>query len=296
MKIKSIFGLLKRALGPNLTQAIRPIGHGIKAYLASLFFGFPSRKLKIIAITGTKGKTSTTIFLGRLLNHLGVKAGYLSTAVINSSGEQSGEIINPYKMTSIDAVYLQKELSNMVKNGCKYAVIELSSEGLKQNRHRGLGKFAGGIFLNIYPEHLDSHGGFENYRLAKSVLFKHLAKNSFFVASGQGDQLEHSRFMYRQIPVEVAKTVKDYYVSQVRDYKIIDTKESIFKELSIDNNVIKTGFVADFELSNLVFALKAILQIDKKLYYKAVATPNMEFLGNLPGRMQWVIWDNHLVG
>ena len=296
MKIKPIFGLLKSILGPNLTQAIRPIGHGIKAILASIFFGFPARKLKIIAVTGTKGKTSTAIFLGRLLNRLGVKTGYFSTAVINSTGDQQGEIINPYKMTSIDSVYLQKELAKMVKNGCKYVVIELSSEGLKQNRHFGLGKFIGGIFLNIYPEHLDAHGGFENYRLAKSILFKNLAKNAFFVANGQGDQLEHSRFMFKQIPVEVAKTVKDYYVSQVRDYKVTDIAGSIFKEISIDNQIIKTGFVAGFEMANFVFALKAIAQMDKKLYYQAIALKDVEFLSNLPGRMQWVIWDNHLVG
>ena len=296
MNIKPIFRLLKKILGTNLTNAIRPIGHGLKAILASLYFGLPARKLKIIAITGTKGKTSSTIFLGRLLNQLGVKSGYLSTAVINSTGEQSGEIINPYKMTSIDAIYLQKELSKMIKNGCKYAVIELSSEGLKQNRHFGLGKFIGGIFLNIYPEHLDSHGGFENYRLAKSILFKNLAKDAFYIANGEGEQLEHSRFMFKQIPVEVAKTIKDYYVSQVRDYKVIEAEDSIFIELSIDNHIIKTGFVANFEISNLVFVLKALMQIDKKLYYKALELKNMEFLGNLPGRMQWVIWDNHLIG
>ena len=296
MNIKSIFRLLKKFLGPNLTNSIRPLGHGIKAILASLFYGLPARKLKIIAITGTKGKTSSTIFLGRLLNQLGVKSGYLSTAVINSTGEQSGEIINPYKMTSIDAIYLQKELATMVKNGCQYAIIELSSEGLRQNRHFGLGKFVGGIFLNIYPEHLDSHGGFDNYRLAKAILFKNLAKEAFYIANGEGEQLEHSRFMFKQIPVEVAKTVKDYYVSQVRDYKIIDNLDSIFRDLSIDNTIIKTSFVAGFEISNLVFVLKALMHIDKKLYYKALELKDMEFLGNLPGRMQWVVWNNHLIG
>ena len=152
------------------------------------------------------------------------------------------------------------------------------------------------IFLNIYPEHLDSHGGFENYRLAKSILFKNLAKEAFYIANGESEQLEHSRYMFKQIPVEVAKTVKDYYVSQVRDYKIIEEENSIFRELSIDNHIIKTGFVVNFEISNLVFVLKALMQIDKKLYYKALELKNMEFLGNLPGRMQWVIWDNHLIG
>jgi UDP-N-acetylmuramyl tripeptide synthase len=78
----SIFSPLKKILGQNLTRKIRPLGHGTKGYLASLWYRRPANKLKVIGITGTKGKTTTSMFLGRILNISGVKTGYITTGAI----------------------------------------------------------------------------------------------------------------------------------------------------------------------------------------------------------------------
>ena len=87
----SKFSFLKKILGQNLTKKIRPLGHGIKGLLASARFGFPSQNMNLVGITGTKGKTSTTMYTGRLMNLSGVKTGYVSTGSIYK-GELGSEV------------------------------------------------------------------------------------------------------------------------------------------------------------------------------------------------------------
>jgi UDP-N-acetylmuramyl tripeptide synthase len=292
MRLKPVFKLLKKALGDKGTKAIRPIGHGAKALLAAAYNGFPAKKLKVIGITGTKGKTSTTVYLGRLLNYAGIKTAYLSTAILNNSGDMADEKINPYKMTSIDAVNLQKELKTAVSNGCEYLIIELSSEGLVQNRHLGLGKLTGAIFLNIYPEHLDSHGSFDRYKQAKGRMFTLLKKDGFFIGNGDKEQLEFSKYMRLQAKDNESRSL---YITRAGNYKVVASQKNIFKNIEIDNHILKTGCIADFEIANMAFALKALEKINKRKYTQVLEAGNIEFLAGVPGRMQWVVWENHIV-
>ena len=286
------FQILKKILGPKLTKLIRPIGHGIKAQLAALKYSQPAKKLKIIGITGTKGKTSCVIILGRLLNQIGIKTGYLSTAVINNSGNRQSEILNPYKMTSIDAIAMQRELRQMVTNKCQYLVIELSSEGLVQNRHVGLFGIDIGVFLNIYPEHLEAHGSFENYLKAKSTLFKNVKNGGIIITNDNDKMKEQSDKMFNLLPFYKKDKIKRIGLKQVLDYKILDSdaQKTSYKNLEFQGKNYKTTCLADFELVNLAFALKTaqIININKlDLFLKK---PN--FLANLtqiPGRMNWVV-------
>ena len=124
--------------------------------------------MTVIGVTGTNGKSTTVALIASALESDGAKVGATSTVSFKIADK---ETLNNKKMTMLGRFQLQKLLSQMVKAGCKYAVIEVSSEGIKQSRHIGI-KFDYAVFTNLTPEHLESHGGFDNYKKAKAELFK----------------------------------------------------------------------------------------------------------------------------
>lgn len=142
------------------------------AYCANIIFGRPSNKLVVIGVTGSNGKSTTVNLIAKILQSFGKKCGLIST--INFDLGQ-GEKLNSLKMTMPSGWLLNLWLAEMLKNGCKYAVLEISSEGLAQNRHLGI-NFDLAVFTNLTPEHLESHGGFENYQKAKARLFQTLSR------------------------------------------------------------------------------------------------------------------------
>lgn len=181
---------LKSLLPETLLKKVRPFGHSTESLLYHYITGRPSDSLIVIGVTGTKGKTSTCHITYQLLNALGAKCGLVSTAVIDDG---TGEKLNKYRMTQVSGALTHKILATMKKNGCKYAVIEVSSEGLAQGRHKGI-NFDIAVFTNLTPDHIEAHGSFENYKAAKGILFKELSTHSITPAK-------------KQINPEVAKTI-----------------------------------------------------------------------------------------
>lgn len=287
---------LKKILGDRLTKEVRPLGHGIKGIIASNQYHRPHRKLRLIGINGTKGKTTTAIFLGRLLNLAGIKTGYLSTAVINTYGDKSAEKQNPYKMTTLDSLVMFKCLHEMVENGCQWAVVEMSSEGLAQNRHWGLGGFDVTLFLNIFPEHIESHGSYEKYFEAKSKLFKNIKRRGIFIGNGDKDMREKTLKMWDTVPPEKRATCQKHMIEEGLDYIIEDTYKSMFKQLKIGDKTLQTHLIAGFEAKNLAFALKTLEVIYPERYDDIMRNPKpLEKIHGTPGRMEWVVWENQLV-
>lgn len=131
------------------------------------FFGNPADKLKLIGITGTNGKTTTTFLMKQILESAGKKTGLIGT-VQNMVGDE----VYPAKFTTPDPYELQKLFSLMVKAGCEYCVMEVSSQALAQGRVNGL-EFEIAAFSNLTQDHLDYHKTFDNYFEAKRILFKH---------------------------------------------------------------------------------------------------------------------------
>ncbi len=148
--------------------------HKIMARLAAFWYQYPSRKMVVIGVTGTNGKSTTVELVARLFESLGVRVGFTSTVRFKIAER---EWLNDRKMTMLGRLSLQKLLHQMVRAGCRYAVIEVSSEGLAQFRHQGI-NFDVAVFLNLTPEHLEAHGGFENYQAAKAELFRHLTRQA----------------------------------------------------------------------------------------------------------------------
>jgi UDP-N-acetylmuramoyl-L-alanyl-D-glutamate--2,6-diaminopimelate ligase len=285
----SLKSSIKKLIPNNLLKQARPIFHGAKSYFFTLKNGFPARKLKIIGITGTKGKTTTSVFVGRLMVLFGKKTGYITTSVINTG---KGEVLNPYKMTTIDSKFTQKYLSEMVTNGCEYAIIELSSQGLEQNRHRGLGGVDTGVFLNIYPEHIEAHGGFEQYKKAKSLMFKVIKKSGVVVLNSE---FEESNFMLSRVPKNRSKSIHKVAFDISRDLKISQTK-SLFKNLIFQGKTYPTNLIADFDIHNAYVACLTIANTishsskkSEKIIHELLTF--LPKLNTVPGRMEWVVKD-----
>lgn len=143
--------------------------HRALSWLAATRYGHPSRRMIVIGVTGTNGKSSTSYFLAKALEAGGAKTGLTSTALFKI-GER--EWTNATKMTMLGRFQLQKLLREMADAGCRYAVVETSSQGVVQFRHRHIA-YDGVVFTNLTPEHIEAHGGFENYKKAKIALFEY---------------------------------------------------------------------------------------------------------------------------
>lgn len=143
------------------------------AYAGALLYRFPSKKLFVVAVTGTKGKSTTAELVFTLLSEAGYKTALAST-IHFSIGKDSEP--NLFKMTMPGRAYLQRFLRRAVDAGCTHAVIEMTSEGARQFRHKGI-ELDALIFTNLQPEHIESHGSFEAYAAAKLLLAKQLAES-----------------------------------------------------------------------------------------------------------------------
>ncbi|MBT5808169.1 UDP-N-acetylmuramyl-tripeptide synthetase [Candidatus Uhrbacteria bacterium] len=142
--------------------------HYALARFAAFGYRYPSKELVVIGVTGTNGKSTTTEFIGRMLESMGERIGWTTTASFKVAER---EWVNDQKMTMLGRFQTQKMLRDMVKAGCTYAIVETSSQGIVQSRHVGI-DYDVAVFTNLTPEHIEAHGGFENYKQAKGKLFE----------------------------------------------------------------------------------------------------------------------------
>ena len=163
---------IKKFIPENLYKEAQPVYHFLMAFFSALFYGFPSKKMIVIGVTGTKGKTTTCDLIYQILNFSGYKTGLATTADF-AIGDFKWQ--NKSKQTMLGRFELQRLLARMAQENCVYAVIETSSEGILQYRHKFI-DYSIAVFTNLSPEHIERHGGFENYRNAKIKLFEKTAK------------------------------------------------------------------------------------------------------------------------
>lgn len=224
------------------------------SFMASAFYGHPSRKFKLIGITGTNGKTTTVTLLHRLFSGLGFKTGCFTT-ICNFIGNTTIEATH----TTPDPVQLNRIMKDMADAGCEYVFMEVSSHALVQQRVSGL-TFAGGIFSNITHDHLDYHKTFDAYLKAKKLFFDNLPAGSFSLINADD---RNGRVM-----VQNTKSAVSYYgIRSMAEFKgrII---ESHFNGtlLNIDNTELWTRFIGEFNASNLlaVYATARLLGQNKE--------------------------------
>lgn len=163
---------LKQMLKQILPASWFSLYHRVLSMLAPWIFGHPSKKLMVIGVTGTKGKSTTGNMLWKILTDAGHTVG-LSGTLNFRIGNWSE--LSTYKMTMSGRFQLQRWMHRMLRAGCDVAIIETTSEGIKQWRHLGI-HYDICVLTNLTVEHLEAHGGFENYKQAKLDLFRHLAR------------------------------------------------------------------------------------------------------------------------
>jgi UDP-N-acetylmuramoyl-L-alanyl-D-glutamate--2,6-diaminopimelate ligase len=167
--LRKLLSLLPKPAQDALLSAY----HLALSYMGALRYGSPSNSLTVIAITGTKGKSSTAEMVRSILTHAGKKVAIAGT-IRFAIGDKDEP--NLFKMTMPGRFFLQGFLRKAVASGATHAVLEMTSEGAKQHRHRGISLNAL-VFTNISPEHIESHGSYEKYLEAKLSLALHLERS-----------------------------------------------------------------------------------------------------------------------
>lgn len=210
-------------------------------------FGNPSAKLKIVGVTGTNGKTTTSTLLYRIATELGYKAGLIGTVENIVAGER-----RETTFTTPGTMALNKLLNEMVNKGCEYVFMEVSSHGLDQGRVAGI-NFTGGIFTNLTHDHLDYHQNFENYFFAKKKLFDSLPTGSFALSNADDDHgkkmlegTKADRYLYEFKNIEGPATLDKKFQGEIvkMDFSGI--------ELKINGTQIKSRLIGKFNAYNLL--------------------------------------------
>ena len=220
--------------------------------VATQFYGDPSRKLKLVGVTGTNGKTTIATLLYNMFRKFGHKCGLLST-VCNYIEDEA----IPADHTTPDPIELNRLLAQMVDAGCEYAFMECSSHAIAQKRIGGL-KFAGGLFTNLTRDHLDYHKTFENYRDAKKAFFDGLEKDAFAITNADDKN--------GMVMVQNCKAnVKTYSTRTMADFKA-KIIECHFEGMYLDINGKEVGvqFIGKFNVSNLLAVYGAAVMLGKK--------------------------------
>ena len=220
--------------------------------VATLFHGDPSRKLKLVGVTGTNGKTTIATLLYNMFRAMGHKCGLLST-VCNYIEDEAV----PASHTTPDAIELNKLLARMVDAGCEYAFMECSSHAIAQRRIGGL-QFAGGLFTNLTRDHLDYHKTFENYRDAKKRFFDDLPKTAFAITNADD---KNGMFMVQN----TRAMVKTYSTRSMADFRarILECHfEGMY--LEVDGREVGVQFIGKFNVSNLLAVYGAAVMLGKQ--------------------------------
>ncbi|KKP93144.1 MAG: UDP-N-acetylmuramoyl-L-alanyl-D-glutamate-2,6-diaminopimelate ligase [Parcubacteria group bacterium GW2011_GWA1_36_12] len=264
---------IKEKIKKFIPSFLLNIYHFKLALLGAFLYGFPgkNKNIKIIGVTGTSGKSTTIDFICRILEKAGFKVASFSSVRFKIGDK---EWKNELKMTMPGRMKVQKFLRQAVNEKCQFAVLEITSEGIRQSRHRFI-DFDAAVFTNLSPEHVESHGGFENYRNEKLKLFK-VAKNIHIM---NADDKNAGCFL--DIPANKKITFK------IKDAQNIKTGNQIGFEFQ--NQKFNLNLIGEFNIYNAIAAIFVAraydinLEVCKEALGKAKAIPGrMEIVAKNP--------------
>ncbi len=250
--IDSLTNFGKKIIPKSIFEFFQPMYHWFLACGAALWYGFPSRKLYMIGVTGTNGKSTVVDLLHAILSEAGESVASASSIRFRINNKEE---TNTLKMTMPGRFKMQKFLHDAVRERCKYTILEVTSEGIKQFRHKGI-RFSLAVLTNVTPEHIESHGSFEEYRATKAKLFYHTPNHIL-----NGDDANITYFL--NIPAK---------------NRIIYTKSDFPPDW-------KSKLLGDFNKENIVAAYQAarLLGINPEKIKLAV-----EKFNGVPGRLEFI--------
>ncbi|WP_185870709.1 UDP-N-acetylmuramoyl-L-alanyl-D-glutamate--2,6-diaminopimelate ligase [Blattabacterium cuenoti] len=221
--------------------------------ISSNFYDHPTKKIKLVGITGTNGKTSVATMLHQLFYKMGEKSILISTMGIKILLEEF-----PTIHTTPNIIEINKYLNLSIQKKCKYAFMEVSSHGIHQKRISGL-LFTGGVFTNITHDHLDYHKSFDNYLSTKRSFFSNFLHKNAFALINSDDKNSHK--IIRNV---LAKTYF-YGVKKKADYSIKILEKNINgNKLLINGNIFFTRLIGEFNVSNLLASYATAMLLGKK--------------------------------
>jgi UDP-N-acetylmuramoyl-L-alanyl-D-glutamate--2,6-diaminopimelate ligase len=245
------------------------------AFLSAFVYGFPSKNIKVIGVTGTNGKSTTVNITAKILEEAGYKVAAL-TSIVFKIGKKEEE--NKLKMTMPGRMVINKFLREAVNAQCDYAIIETTSEGVAQNRHRFI-DFKTALITNLNPEHIESHGGFENYKKAKGKFF-HDIKGTHIINIDD----KHSPY-FLSFP---AKRIITYGIrdarAEIRGENVVATSSG--SSFSVKGVGFNLKILCDFNIYNALGAIAIAISegIDLNVCKKGI-----EKVSQIAGRMEKII-------
>lgn len=265
----------------NVTFVVVENSSRAMGLMAAAYYQYPSKKLKLVGVTGTNGKTTVATLLSNLFQELGYKVGLLSTVE-----NKINQTVIPSSHTTPDSISINELLIKMLDAGCDYCFMEVSSHATVQERIAGL-TFEGGIFTNITHDHLDFHQTFDEYIKAKKYFFDQLPAGAFALTN-----LDDKR---GAVMLQNTKAhVKSYALQTMATFKakIIENQFSgLF--LNIDSEEVWFKMVGNFNAYNLlaVYSTAMLLDQDKTRVLTILST-----LGGAEGRFDYTIASNGVIG
>lgn len=276
-----------RALRSSIPQPIFKLYHFLLAITGAFFYGHPTKRMMVVGVTGTSGKSTTVFLLSEILTAAGHKVGAMSTIEFRVGEERT---LNKTKMTQLGRWGQQRMLSRVARAGCDVAIVETTSQGVEQFRHLGI-FYDVVVLTNLYPEHIEAHGGFENYKNAKKKLFMYAArlprKRAFNIprtAIVNGEVAQASEFL--SVPFERKWSLHGAH----------GACERVFVSENVQNDVTGTTFTLDLVpfaipmigghvAKNAVAATAAAAALGVSVERSAAALSHVRAV---PGRMEFV--------
>jgi len=286
--------MFKRMLKKIIPRSVLLFYHKVLAVAANVAYWFPSHRMVIVGVTGTKGKSTTVLMITRILEEAGYTVGSTNTIFFNDGKKEWPNVL---KQGMPGRFYLQKLLRRMVRHGCTHAVIEVTSEGILQHRQWGVA-FDVAVFTNLSPEHIGSHGSYESYRSAKAHIFRSLdqsrrkrfnglpVKKAIIVNNDEKDAQHFSRHRSDELWLvneRCGSHAPDGAARAVCAEDMDDTSDGV--AFTYDDHYIQLALHGTFMAMNALLAIAATRSLGVST---STAEQALEAIEKIPGRVEYV--------